>query len=210
MVQKGFRFGMLLQLAIGPVCLFIFKTAAQQGFAAALPGVAAAALADTAQLLLALWGVGALMQKSPRAKKILAAGGSFIVFLFGLAFLLGAFQFSILPTISLPGPATGAVFKSTLLLVFSNPLSIVFWGGVFSARVASRHLGKKDLAFFAGGCVLSTLFFLTGVSLLGSLAGQFFPPAFIFALNLAVGAAMMALALQGLYRAFCPKATPPP
>ncbi|MFV0412810.1 MAG: LysE family translocator [Oscillospiraceae bacterium] len=210
MVQKGFRFGMLLQFAIGPVCLFILKTAAQRGFAAALPGVVAAALADAAELLLALWGVGAILQKSPRAKKILAAGGSFVIFFFGLAFVLGAFHLSVLPAISLPGPASGAVFESTLLLVLANPLSIVFWGGVFSARVASQHLVKKDLAFFAAGCILSTLVFLTGVSLLGSLAGQFLPPVFIAVLNAGVGAAMVALALQGLYRAFHPKAAPPP
>lgn len=32
MFLKGFKFGMLLQLAIGPICLFIFQTSITKGF----------------------------------------------------------------------------------------------------------------------------------------------------------------------------------
>lgn len=40
-IIKGFRFGLLLQLAIGPVCLFIIKTAAESGVLTAEAGVMA-------------------------------------------------------------------------------------------------------------------------------------------------------------------------
>ncbi len=40
MLFKGFQLGMLLQIAMGPVCLFIFQTASASGFAAAEAGAA--------------------------------------------------------------------------------------------------------------------------------------------------------------------------
>jgi hypothetical protein len=36
MIYKGFKFGMLLQLAIGPMCLMVFNTSATYGFLVAL------------------------------------------------------------------------------------------------------------------------------------------------------------------------------
>lgn len=32
MIIKGFRFGMILQFAIGPMCIFIFQTGIAHGF----------------------------------------------------------------------------------------------------------------------------------------------------------------------------------
>lgn len=32
MIYKGFKFGMLLQLAIGPMCLMVFNTSTTYGF----------------------------------------------------------------------------------------------------------------------------------------------------------------------------------
>ena len=31
-LTKGFKFGMILQIAIGPICLFVFQTACKSGF----------------------------------------------------------------------------------------------------------------------------------------------------------------------------------
>lgn len=39
MLIKGFKFGMLLQLAVGPICLFIFQLASVNGFLIAERGV---------------------------------------------------------------------------------------------------------------------------------------------------------------------------
>ena len=43
---RGLRFGMLLQLAIGPMCLMVFGAARDNGLAAALTLVSALALVD--------------------------------------------------------------------------------------------------------------------------------------------------------------------
>lgn len=39
MIFNGFKFGLLLQIAIGPVCLLIFQLAAMNGFFVAMTGV---------------------------------------------------------------------------------------------------------------------------------------------------------------------------
>ncbi|MDD2994424.1 MAG: lysine transporter LysE, partial [Pygmaiobacter sp.] len=60
---KGLRFGLLLQLAVGPVCLFVFSSAARYGTAVALAAVLGVALVDAAEMALAAAGAGRLLQK---------------------------------------------------------------------------------------------------------------------------------------------------
>lgn len=50
MLFRGLCFGMLLQLAIGPVCLFVFGTAVDQGFTAAFAAVLGTALTDGSEI----------------------------------------------------------------------------------------------------------------------------------------------------------------
>ncbi|MBE0601599.1 MAG: LysE family transporter, partial [Firmicutes bacterium] len=57
MIVKGLRFGMALQLAVGPLCFLTFQTAAERGFAAGLLVALAVTLADA--LFVALSGLGA-------------------------------------------------------------------------------------------------------------------------------------------------------
>lgn len=68
---KGFKFGMLLQIAIGPVCIFIFQTACKYGFFMGERGVLAVALIDALYIFAAIWGVGSLIEKNEKAKNYL-------------------------------------------------------------------------------------------------------------------------------------------
>ena len=97
MIMKGFRFGMMLQLAIGPVCLFIFQTGVASGFRAALSGVLGTVAVDGCEIVLAILGVGALLQKSRNARTILQYGGAAVLVLFGLSNIAGAFSGVLLP-----------------------------------------------------------------------------------------------------------------
>ena len=45
-IFRGFKFGMILQIAIGPICIFIFQTACKYGFFMGEMGVLAAVLVD--------------------------------------------------------------------------------------------------------------------------------------------------------------------
>lgn len=188
---KGFRFGMLLQLAVGPVCLTVFRTAAEHGFFAGVSVAAAAALVDAFYLSLSCMGAAAMLKK----EKVQAAAkiaGCIILVLFGANTVLGVWGLSLLPSVPLfSGVSGGGLFVQGLILTASNPLTILFWGGVFSARTAGEGWGGRQLFSFAGGCVAATGFFLSFVSLLGSTLQSFLPKEIIVALNLGVGAALI-------------------
>ena len=139
MLLKGLRFGMLLQLAIGPMCMLVFKTATNNGFGVALSLVVAIACIDALYILLSGFAVSKFISR-PRVKRALKIFGSAVLILFGGNIVLGAFGMSLFPSIKLFSATTHAtIFIQGLLLTASNPLTIIFWGGVFSAQVGENN-----------------------------------------------------------------------
>ena len=197
MLFDGVKFGMALQLAVGPICLYIFQVAVERGFLAALPGVAGTTLVDAACIVLAVVGVGAAIEKSARIKSVVKNVGAVILVLFGAAFISGSLGLPLLPG-ALFSAKGGGVFLSTVLIASSNPLTIVFWAGVFSAKVAQSDMGRKELYLFSAGCLLATVLFLTLVSLIGGLTGGFIPERVIAVLNIVVGAALVVFGIRTL------------
>ncbi|MNH41521.1 LysE type translocator [compost metagenome] len=86
------------------------------------------------------------------------------------------------------------------MLTASNPLTIIFWGGVFSAEAASKKLSRLQLFWFGMGCVLATVMFLSGIAVLGSMANTFLPEKAIQVLNAAVGLVLIAFGIKLLLR----------
>jgi len=188
MVFKGFRFGMLLQIAVGPVCLFIFQTAASSGFAAAETGVLGVAIADALFIAAAILGIGALISRYPKAEKFLKYFGAAVLLIFGTSIIAGVFGFSLVPSLDFfQKQGAGDVFIKALLLTLSSPLTILFWAGVFSSKISEENMLRRDMYFFGLGAVLSTLFFLTFVSILGRMVNSFLNPDLLSALNVVVG-----------------------
>ena len=191
MMFQGLRFGLLLQLAVGPICLLLLNTAARLGFAATLPLIAAVTLADALYVFLSCLGAAAVINHK-RVKAAVRAVGSLVLAAFGLDMLLGAFGYTLLPGIRLfSAQDGGSLFMTGLLMTLSNPLTILFWSGILSAKVAENHWNKEELAPFAAGCVLATVVFLTPAAYIASLAGGVLPPVVIAVLNGLVGAALI-------------------
>lgn len=187
MIIKGFRFGMLLQLAVGPMCLLVFNTAGSHGFYSALMLVSAIALIDALFIFLSGIGTAALINKK-HVKQWIKIFGAAVLVLFGANTIAGALGGSIIPSISLFSKVTGkSIFVQGILLTASNPLTIIFWSGVFSTQIIENKLTKLQLALFGTGCVLSTLCFLTAVAFLGSIVGIFLSKEVIKVLNICVG-----------------------
>ncbi len=186
---KGFRFGMLLQLAVGPVCLFVLQSASAKGFWAAESAAMAATLVDAAFIALAILGVASVVGKT-NVKRWLILFGAAVLLLFGTTTVLGAFGIAMLPGLNLSGGGMHPFFAS-LLLTISNPLTILFWAGVFAGKVAELNLGKCGVWLFGAGALASTAVSLTVVALLGGLIGALLPPFIITILNGAVGAALL-------------------
>ncbi len=201
MLIKGFKFGMLLQIAVGPVCLFIFGSSVENGFWQAMQGVAAVTLVDSLFIIGAILGMAAILEKKEGAKTFFKYFGASILILFGLQTLLGVFGLSILPDINLfRSVSSGSAFPKVLLLTLSNPLTIMFWAGVFSSKIVEDGLGRKEMYLFGAGAVLSTLLFMTFVSALGSVAGIFIPEAAMSVLNGLVGLILIGFGLRTVYR----------
>lgn len=182
---QGLRFGMLLQLAIGPMCLLVFDTAQNSGFFPAFCLVLAIALVDAFYIALAGLGAGRLLEKEG-AKRLLPLLGGAVLLLFGANIALSAFGRSFIPGLGLDAPA-GSLFLQGLLLTLSNPLTVVFWGSVLTAKIVEDGLKSRALAVFSAGAVSATLLFLTAVALLGTGLKSFIPQTVSAALNLAVG-----------------------
>lgn len=64
-LAKGFRLGILLQLAIGPVCLYVFNTGVNEGLLKAEAGILAVILVDAFLMVLAALGLTALRNGRP-------------------------------------------------------------------------------------------------------------------------------------------------
>lgn len=197
MVFKGFRFGMLLQIAVGPVCLFIFQTAASSGFAAAETGVLGVAIVDALFIAAAVLGIGALISRYPKAEKFLKNFGAAVLLIFGISIIAGVFGVSIVPSLDFnQKQSAGDVFIKAMLLTLSSPLTILFWAGVFSSKISEENMMKRDMYFFGLGAVLSTLFFLTSISILGRLVNSLLNPDLLSALNLVVGLLLIGFGIK--------------
>ena len=197
MIIQGLRFGMMLQFAIGPVCIFIFQAASAAGFYPAETGVLGVVLVDGLYILASIVGLGALIARYPGMKTALKIFGAIVLIVFGASTLLNTLGISFLPSLQFSSSAApGGMFWRTALLTLSNPLTIIFWAGVFSSRIAKGSMSRSDMYSFGAGAVLSTLLFLTLIALLGSLSGAFLPEAAIKLLNIVVGLLLIAFGLK--------------
>lgn len=197
---SGIRFGMILQLAVGPMCLLVFNTASTAGMREGMATVLAIAAVDAAYIALAALGASAAMRKDS-VKTAASFIGAAVLIAFGLDSLLGAMGLHLLPAVRLfSGEAAGGHFARGILLTASNPLTIIFWGGVFTTKASETGMAGRRLAVFGAGCVASTLIFLSSVALASSVAGSFIPEAAIRALNGAVGAVLIYFGIRLVLR----------
>lgn len=181
----GLKFGMILQLAVGPMCLMVFNTAKNVGFLVSLTLVLAIALVDAFYIVLASLGISKILDK-PKVKKVFKIIGSLVLIVFGINIILNVFNTNIIPGLNLK-PNSSNIFIQGLVLTLSNPITIVFWGSILTTKIIEDNLNKKELAIFSIGLVSSTIIFLTFVSVLGTILSSFIPENISNVLNIVVG-----------------------
>ena len=189
---KGFRFGLILQAAVGPVSVFIFQTAASFGIVSAEAAVMGVTIADLICVLAAIWGVGTLLEKSRQSRAFFKYFGALVLWLFGAAAILGAFGINIIPGFEASAvQSADSAFIYCFVLAISSPLTIIFWAGIFSAKLTDGTMSKADAYTYGFGAVFSTLVCMSLVGVAGTLASSFLPPAAIKFLNISVGFALI-------------------
>lgn len=209
MIFKGFRFGMLLQIAIGPVFIYIFKTASESGLFAAESGVLAATLMDSIFVTLAILGIGSLLEK-PGVKTVLKYFGAVVLGYFGTGIILGTVGVNIIPSFKGATSASLAanVFVTTFILTASSPLSILFWTGVFATQISCEGYGKREMILFGVGAVSATLIFLGICALTVSFLHPPMSSKFASLLNLSVGIILIGFGVKMLLKKEVSSKTP--
>ncbi len=194
---KGFRFGTLIQFAVGPACLLIFQTAVLKGFRAAQAGVWGVVLADTIEIAAILFGLKLFGGRSGRLKPFMKIFGTAVLFFFGVCFLLNAWN----PSLAAAGPAvfSGSIFLPALIIILSNPLTTVFWAGILSAQSAREDTPTDGLKFFGAGCLLSSLVFLSALAFSGAFLQKFISPMLLSVLSAAVGLMLIGFGIKTLH-----------
>ena len=194
----GLKFGMLLQIAIGPMCLMVFSTAQNSGFLHAMAFVLAVTLVDAFYIALAALGISRLLENENRKKAFRLIGG-LVLIAFGAGIALSVFGIDILPGFGIQTDSS-SIFIQGLIMTLSNPLTIVFWGSVLTAKIADEGLKKGDLASFSCGAVSATVLFMTCVAALGTVLSTFLPDRAAAGLNLLVGLLIVFFGLRMLMR----------
>ena len=194
----GLKFGMLLQLAIGPMCLMVFNTAKNVGLLVALSLVIAIALVDAFYITLAGFGASKLLNNE-KIKKVFKVIGSLVLIIFGLNIILNVFNINIIVGLNL-NPDSSSAFIQGLILTLSNPITIVFWGSVLTNKIIEDDLKKKQLVIFSIGLVSATLIFLTTVAILGTILSEFIPIGISNVLNVLVGIIIIAFGIKMLIK----------
>lgn len=199
MLFKGYKFGLMLQLAVGPICLFIFNLGSYSSITVSLTGVLGVALVDAFYILLAIYGIGELIKKE-KIRSILKYGGALILILFGIKFIFDGIVSIHAPSTITTDYQVQKVFFESIIFTASNPLTIVVWAGIFASKLSEENIVKKDAYLFGTGLVLSTITFLAGVALIGDITKTFLPQLVVTLLNIAVGIAIIGYGIRQIIK----------
>lgn len=194
----GLKFGLLLQLAVGPMCLMVFNTANNLGFFSAMTLVLAIASVDAFYILLASLGASKLLEKE-NVKNVFKILGSIILVVFGLNIILNIWGINIIPGLNLNSGSSN-LFIQGIILTLSNPITIIFWGSVLTTKIVEEKFSKKELVIFSVGLVSATLIFLSIVAILGTMIGNFIPSNIINILNIIVGIVIIGFGVRVLLK----------
>lgn len=169
---EGVLFGMSLQLSIGPVCLTVLQLTLTEGYKKALLMVLGVTLVDALYIVAASLGMAQLLEIEQLRDALVLAGGGLLLY-FGVTYLHS------LGRVSSHRLVIGNPFWYGVVLTLTNPLTILFWAGIFGALLASSQRSNiviYSLPLFSLGCVISTLLFLSLIVYVGNFLSFLFRP----------------------------------
>jgi len=159
--------GLSLAAPIGPVNLEIIKRGLNAGFTQAFLTGMGANCADATYLTLIFFGLTSFLNIA-LLKIILGIGGSIILIYLGFTSAKDFF-----PEYAAAGNRQKRIFKNPFVtgyfLAISSPMTIVWWTGVFGARLASQTDAQTNLSAFLScltillGCFIWVIFLATAL-----------------------------------------------
>jgi len=163
----GFLLALGLILPLGPQNAFLLaQGAAHARIVRAFPAVVAAGLSDTLLILLAVFGVSAVVLAFPAVQTFLLVFGT------GFLVIVGWLTWRSTPTTADSSAAWSARKQVTFTLSVSllNPHAILDTVGVIGAS-SLAYEGSSRLAFTLG-CILTSWFFFFALVIAGRAAGR--------------------------------------
>ena len=185
-IFKGYLTGLILQLAIGPVFLVILNIALEYGFLYGMFAVAGVVIVDYFYIILAIFGVGKLLEAS-RYRKVFSNISSVVLIFFGFVLIRKGILLNLDENIEIKQLTILKSFGSTFLLTLSSPLTIVFWTSIFTNKSMEYDLTKVELIIFGIAAGFATLSFLSILVMILSLLDKMIPAIVIKILNIVVG-----------------------
>jgi len=184
--KNGLLTGLVLQMAIGPAFFFIANLTLQKTIYDGFAGVIGATLADYFYIILAIVGVGKLLENK-KIKKIFGIISSVVLILFGLIIIKGITNIHSPSNTVLNSTNILSSFVSVFLLTISSPLTIVLWTSLFAAKTVEYNYSKKELFIFGFSTGLATFIFMGSSVIFFSLIKGVIPTILIQILNGLVG-----------------------
>lgn len=199
-VVKGLNLGMLLQIGgMGPICFLLFQLASFMPLASVLGGVWAVTMADAIYISISLLGIMGIIKQAKGFSKLFKAISGVIIVMLGISFCLLVFSEDTTRKLIQYNWTVENVFWSLFFLTMLNPVTIICFSGVFTAKLVDTNMKNKDLAFFALGTLLSTPIFMSFVVVLGAFGASVFPFVIVKTLNLIVGAMLVYWGLKYIF-----------
>ncbi|MBS3084099.1 LysE family transporter [Candidatus Pacearchaeota archaeon] len=132
-VKKGLMTGLFLQLAIGPVFFYIINLSLQRTVFDGLLGVLAVTIVDLFYISLALFGIGKLLEKN-KIKIVFVIISSITLIIFGGLMIMNGLNGTLTNATEINSLNIFSSFISTFLLTIFNPMTIIFYTSLFTAK----------------------------------------------------------------------------
>ncbi|MCX6716755.1 MAG: LysE family transporter [Candidatus Taylorbacteria bacterium] len=184
--RNGLITGLILQLAIGPVFFFIVNLVLQRTFFDGLAGVIAVTLVDYLYITLSIFGISKLL-KNEKIKKIFGIISSIVLIFFGLIFINGVISHGLAISSVITSTNIFSSFAFVFILTISNPMTIIFFTSVFTAKAVEYKYEKRDILIFGLGTGFATFIFMGISVIVFSLIKENVPDMLIIVLNILVG-----------------------
>lgn len=195
---SGLQLGMALQIGgIGPICLLLFQLATTVPLFSALEGVLAATLVDALYIGISVMGIMKFINKVHSFSKIFTITIGLVLILLGISFCLmaGSSHSESIKNIW----HYNNIFLTVFCINLLNPIAIVCYTGIFSAKAAGASFTHRQLIYYALGVLIAAPLFLSFVVFLGHWGANFFPPFIISVLNLIVGLFLIYWGLSNVF-----------
>lgn len=153
-ISKGMLLGLSIAAPVGPISILCIRTAITRGFRTGLYSGLGAATADAVYGILAGVGLTALTAALVNYNIILQVLGGLFICCLGIRSLLRVPAMEVAHTTASPG-VLGS-YAMTFLLTLSNPMTILFFLGVFGASGVLLSHKLTDMVFLVTGVFLGS------------------------------------------------------